>query len=72
MKVLVTAARFDIRLNRPITTGEVMAKSRCVGMSEHHYLAESVLTDSQGEEIGSGNGEFVESGISLSSVFGYE
>jgi hypothetical protein len=66
-KVLVAVVRFDIQLTRPIASGALVARSRFVGMSGNHYLAESVLTDSEGQEIGKGSGEFVESEASLSS-----
>jgi len=60
-KALMVAVRFDIQLTRPIVTGVLVARSRFVGMSGNHYLAESILTDSEGQEIGKGAGEFTES-----------
>ena len=71
-KALVVAVNFDIHLTCPIATGELIARSRFLGMSGNHYLAESVLTDSEGQELGRANGAFMESGISLSSDIGYE
>lgn len=67
---LVVAVHFDIHLSRPIATGQLIARSRFLGMSGDHYLAESVLTDSEGEEIGKGNGAFTKSDIPLSSESG--
>jgi len=64
---LVVAVNFDTHLARPVGNGELIARSRFVGMSGNHYLAESVLTDSNGQEIGNGNGAFTESDASLSS-----
>jgi acyl-coenzyme A thioesterase PaaI-like protein len=66
-KALIAVVRFDIQLTRPSAAGAIIARSRFVGMSGNHYLAESVLTDSDGREIGKGSGEFVESDVSLSS-----
>lgn len=64
---LVVALRFDTQLTRPIVTDALVARSRFVGMSGNHYLAESVLTDSAGQEIGKGRGEFVENDASSTS-----
>lgn len=66
-KALIAVVRFDTQLTRPIASGALVARSRFVGMSGNHYLAESVLTDSEAQEIGKGSGEFVESDASLSS-----
>jgi hypothetical protein len=71
-KVLVLSASFDIRLHRRIATGELIARSRYLGRSGDDYLAESVLTDGDGYEIGSGRGTFQESDIELSREIGYE
>ena len=70
-KYLVVALNFDIHLTGSTATGELIARSRFVGMSGNHYLAESVLTDGEGMEISRGNGALVESGISLSPDIGY-
>ncbi len=47
---------FSISLTRTPATGELLARGRFVGMSGDQYLAESILTDSNGEEIGRGEG----------------
>jgi len=70
-KHLVAVVNFDVHLTGSTSTGELIARSRFVGMSGNHYLAESVLTDGEGREIGRGNGAFMESGISLSPDVGY-
>ncbi len=66
-KAPIVVVRFDTQLTCPIASGAIVARSRFVGMSGNHYLAESVLTDSEGQEIGNGSGEFVESDPPLSS-----
>jgi acyl-coenzyme A thioesterase PaaI-like protein len=71
-KALVVTLNFDIQLTCPIATGELIARSRFLGMSGNRYLADSVLTDSEGQELGRGNGAFMESDISLASTIGYE
>jgi uncharacterized protein (TIGR00369 family) len=69
--VFVLTANFHSFFTRPISSGEIVAKGRFVGMSGKHYLAESVLADSEGNEIGRGSGAFVKSKIPLSPEIGY-
>jgi acyl-coenzyme A thioesterase PaaI-like protein len=71
-KALVVTVSFAVHCPGPTATGELIARGRLLGMSGEHYLAESVLTDSGGDEIGRGNGTFVESSIALSPEIGYE
>jgi acyl-coenzyme A thioesterase PaaI-like protein len=71
-KTLVVTASFDVRFPGPRAAGELIARGRFLGVSGDHYLAESVLTDPEGNEIGRGNGAFVESSIALSPEIGYE
>ncbi|KPJ86812.1 MAG: hypothetical protein AMS18_15125 [Gemmatimonas sp. SG8_17] len=47
---------FSISLTQTPATGELLARGRFVGMSGDQYLAESILTDSDGEEIGRAEG----------------
>jgi acyl-coenzyme A thioesterase PaaI-like protein len=70
-KTLVASVNFEIHLARPIASGELIARSRFLGMSGSLYLAESVLTDPDDNEIGGGKGAFMDSDISLSSDIGY-
>ena len=71
-KTLVVTVSFNVHLPGPCATGELIARGRLLGMSGDHYLAESVLTDPVGNEIGRGSGAFVESSIVLSTEIGYE
>jgi acyl-coenzyme A thioesterase PaaI-like protein len=71
-KALVVTVNFELSSITPFATGELLARSRFLGMSGNHYLAESALTDSNGKEIGRGGGAFMESDILLSSDIGYE
>lgn len=70
-KALVVTVNFNIQLTHPIAAGELIAKSRFLGMSDNHYLAESVLTDTEGKEFGRGTGTFMESSVPLSHDIGY-
>jgi acyl-coenzyme A thioesterase PaaI-like protein len=66
-KAVVVAVHFEVQLTRPLAAHELIARSRFLGMSTEQYLAESVLMNFEGEEIGTGSGAFVESDLSLSS-----
>jgi acyl-coenzyme A thioesterase PaaI-like protein len=68
---VMTTVGFSIHLSRSITTGELVAQGRFLGVSEGHFLAESVLADAGGVEIGAGNGAFVKGQSRLSSGLGY-
>lgn len=71
-KFFVLTVNFNVFLTKPISEGRMVARGRYVGQSGSQYLAEAVLTDSDGNEIGRGNGAFVKSKISLSKKIGYE
>jgi len=54
---------FSASLSGAVPSGELLARGRFVGMSGSDYLAESILVDSEGIEIGRGDGRFVRSDI---------
>jgi hypothetical protein len=62
---------FNFLLARPVAEGDLIARGRFMNMCENHYLAESILTDPEGQEIGRGTGTFVERQVSLSAEMGY-
>jgi acyl-coenzyme A thioesterase PaaI-like protein len=63
----VLTVSFSVSLTGTIPTGELIARGRFVGMSGDKYLAESMLTDIDGNEIGRGDGAFIVSNIELPS-----
>lgn len=69
--VVMSTAVFHISLTRPITSGELIARGRLVSVSDDDFLAETVLQDSNGVEIGKGNGKYVKSSVPLSAEIGY-
>jgi uncharacterized protein (TIGR00369 family) len=71
-KELVLSTGFDIQLSRTIAGGELIARGRVIGTSEEHCLAEAVLVNGEGEELGRGGGAFVKTETPLSSDMGYE
>jgi hypothetical protein len=61
----VITASFEVSLTGTIPREEIIARGRFVGMSGDEYLAESMLTDVDGKEIGRGEGSFIVSNIPL-------
>ncbi len=70
--VFLLTASLNCYLVRPITEGEIRAEGKAVCSMRSVILAETVLTDSEGNEIGRGSGSFVRSKIRLDTVPGYE
>ncbi len=62
LDAIAQTVNFNATLTRTAPTGELLARGRFVGMSGTHYLAETILTDSTGTEIGRGDGVFVVDG----------
>ncbi len=69
MFVLTTA--FNILLTRPVKAGPLTAEGRWVSGQRRVLIAESWLTDAEGEEVGRGTGTFLRSRIALSSLDAY-
>jgi uncharacterized protein (TIGR00369 family) len=70
--VFVLTIAFTIYLSRPVAGGVVRAAGKVVNATGSQFIAESVLIDSQGQEIARGSGVFVRSKIALSPDIGYE
>lgn len=68
--VLTTA--FTIYLTRPIASGRMKSTGKVVNRTRSQILAESVVTDERGREIGRGNGVFVRGKHPLEGVPGYK
>lgn len=66
----VRAASFSVSLTGTMPQGELIARGRFVGMSGDSYLAETMLTDTDGNEIGRGDGAFIVSDVELPSTAG--
>ena len=69
---LVLTANFNTYLSRPIDSGEIIARGTFMGQSDNQFYAESVLTDSEGNELGRGSGMFLQSETPLAPEIGYE
>ena len=70
--VFVLTTNLNCYLLRPVAEGEIRAIGRVVSQTQSTILAEAVLTDSEGREIGRGTGSFARSRINLDTVPGYE
>jgi uncharacterized protein (TIGR00369 family) len=67
----VLTVSFTVYFLRPISQGEMRAFGRVVHRSNRLLVADAVLTDQDGCEIGRGNGTFMPSHIPLSPEVGY-
>jgi len=72
MDVFVLTVSFHVYFIRPISQGEMRAFGRVIHHSSRLLLADTVLTDSDGREIGRGSGSFMPSHILLTPEVGYE
>lgn len=63
----VLTVSFSVSLTGTVPKEELIARGRFVGMSGTNYLAESMLTDIEGNEIGRGDGAFIVSNIPLAT-----
>ena len=69
---LMSSTDFHIQLTGAIAEGELVARGRVIGVAEDHCLAEAVVLDGGGGEIGRGTGIFVKTETPLSREMGYE
>lgn len=69
-RFLLTTA-FNLHFTAPVRSGRVIAEGRWISGKRRVFIAESHLTDEEGEEIGRGTGTFLRSHIALSGLPGY-
>ncbi len=67
----VLTKKFTTQFTRPIATGTMTAIGEIIEQNEHEFLAESVLYDANGREIGQGDGVFVCGRLPLVGAKGY-
>lgn len=70
-EVFVLTKSFTTYFTRPVSEGSLKAVGKVVSKNKSQFIAESVVYDSKGNEIGRGNGVFVRSRLKLSQVKGY-
>ena len=69
--VFVLTASLTTYMTRPVTEGTLKAVGKVVSRGRTQFIAESVLYDAEGQEVGRANGIFVKSRIPLSEKIGY-
>ena len=69
--VFVLTASFTTYLTRPVSGGVIRSAGTVVSRARSQIIAESVVFNSQGKEIGRGSGIFVKSAIRLADTTGY-
>lgn len=70
-EVFVLTVHLDVRLFRPIASGEIRAHGRVVRAARTLLHAEAVLQDAEGQDIGRGSAIFARSKIPLAPEIGY-
>ena len=69
--VFMLTTSFTTYLTRPVSEGVMRAEGRLVNQNRSQMVAESVVYDADGREIGRGSGLFVRSKVMLRDVPGY-
>lgn len=67
----VLTNQFNTYLTRPVSKGIIRAEGRLVYQNKSQFIAESIVYNSEGLEIGRGSGLFVRSKMKLSDIPGY-
>jgi uncharacterized protein (TIGR00369 family) len=67
----VLTTSFTTYLTRPVSQGKLRSVGKVVNQNKSQFIAESVVYDSAGKELGRGNGVFVRSKMPLQGVTGY-
>lgn len=70
-KWLVLTVSFTTYLTRPVTEGFMRAVGEVANQNRTQFIAQSVVYNADGREIGRGNGLFVRSKIRLTPDMGY-
>ena len=70
-EVFVLTTSFTTYLTRPVSAGKLRAVGKVVNRNRSQFIAEAVVYDELGREIGRGNGIFVRGKLPLSEVPGY-
>lgn len=71
-EVFVLTTSFTTYITRPVSQGRLRAVGKVVNKNNTQFIAESVVYDSNDNEIGRGNGVFVRSKLPLNQAKGYD
>lgn len=67
----VLTTSFTTYMTKPISSGRMKSVGKVVTKGKKQIIAEAVVYDAHGEEIGRGSGIFMRSSIPLSDAWGY-
>lgn len=70
--VFVLTTTFTTYLTRPVSKGQLKAVGKVVNCNKTQFIAESIVYDDRGQEVGRGNGIFVRSKLPLAQAKGYK
>lgn len=70
--VFVLTTEFNLYLERPVSSGDMVARGEVVNANPRQTIAESTLHDADGNELARGSGTFARSSVELSADIGYE
>ena len=70
-EVFVLTTSFTTYLTRPVSSGTLRSIGRVANRNKTQFIAESVVYDSQGTEVGRGSGIFIRSKLLLCEAQGY-
>ena len=69
--VFVLTTSFTTYITRPVAAGKMRAVGKVVNRNRSQFIAESIVYDEKGKEIGRGNGIFVRGKLPLVEAAGY-
>lgn len=69
--VFVLTSAFTTYLTRPVASGSMKSIGQVVSKGKSQIIAEAIVYDLRGHEVGRGNGIFVRSKIPLREAMGY-
>jgi uncharacterized protein (TIGR00369 family) len=72
MDCFVLTSSFTSYFTKMVSTGVMKSFGKVVQAGKNQILAESVVYDGEGQEIGRGSGVFMRSNISLDEAWGYK
>ena len=70
--VFVLTVSYTVYFTRPVSNGVMTAKAKVVQASKRLLIAESVIVNSEGKEVGRGSGTFMPGTTSLTEEIGYK
>ena len=70
-EVFVLTTSFTTYLTRPVSQGVLRSVGRVVNRNKTQFIAESIVYDAEGNEVGRGNGIFVRGRFPLKEALGY-